>query len=253
MKVVLTGVTGFMGRYMASYLSLNIKEIEIYGFYNTKIPEFNKNCSIIKCNLLDKDHLIHHILNISPDIIIHMAGINHGDLKELLQINVIGTQNLLNAACNLKKKPRILVIGSSAEYGYIGDGLISEDASVYPVSEYGISKLASTYLALKYYRLENLPVTIVRPFNLIGPGQSDYFVCGKIVKQVCSNKHLKNQLISLKGINSRRDFIDVRDVVRALWLIASHDEFEKKCAGKIFNIGSGFSYSIEEIILISKN
>jgi nucleoside-diphosphate-sugar epimerase len=247
MKVLITGTSGFTGNHMISYLAKTDKRYELFGLFKSNVKITPIECNFIKCDLTCGDMVDSIISEIEPEIIINLAGKNHGTLEELLTINVIGTKNLLNAAHNLNKKPRVLIIGSSAEYGYSGTKPISENAPVNPISEYGISKLSSTFLSLNYHKSKGLPVTVIRPFNLLGPGQPETFVCGRLVKQICKIGNIPSSSISLSRINSRRDFIDVRDAVRAFWMVISHPHFEKKCAGNIFNLGSGKAHSVAEI------
>lgn len=247
MKVLVTGASGFTGKHLMSYLAGIPGTLELFGLSRSKSECVPNYYSLVMCDLTCRDQVNSVISEINPEIIIHLAGRNHGTLEVLLAINVIGTQNLLDAAHNLPKRPRVLIIGSSAEYGYAGTGPISENAPVHPISEYGISKLASTFLSLNYYKSKGLPVVVIRPFNLLGPGQPETFVCGRLVKQVCRTDSTASSSIQLSRINSRRDFIDVRDVVHAYWMIISHPHFNKECAGKIFNLGSGKAFSVAEI------
>jgi GDP-4-dehydro-6-deoxy-D-mannose reductase len=161
---------------------------------------------------------------------------------------VINTEHLLNAVRKEKPDARVLVVGSSAEYGYAGEIPITEETPLRPSGVYGISKVAEDLLAVQYYTAHDLAVAIARPFNLIGPEQSDLYVCGKLTHQAVDIRNGKREVFEIVGSDAGRDYVDVRDVVEAYWRLLSHDNFEKKVAGRAFNIGSGKSYSVLEVI-----
>jgi GDP-4-dehydro-6-deoxy-D-mannose reductase len=117
------------------------------------------------------------------------------------------------------------------------------------VGHYGVAKSAQDLLARAAYRVHGLPVAVARPFNLIGPNQSTAFVCGSIVSQVAAMERGEEDRLQLAELGSRRDFVDVRDVVAGMALLLLHPEFEEQCAGKAFNIGSGRSHSVAELLM----
>jgi nucleoside-diphosphate-sugar epimerase len=247
MRVLVTGASGFVGKHMISCLARTTENIDLFGI-SRSIPERKPDyCTYLKGDITRRDNADAVISEIEPEIIINLAGKNHGTLEELFAVNVIGTRNLLDAAHNLRKKPRVLIIGSSAEYGYAGPSPIRENTPPDPVSEYGICKLASTFLSMNFYKVKKMPLAIIRPFNLLGPGQQETFVCGRLVKQICGIDPLSLAPVSLKHLDSRRDFVDVRDAVRAFWMVISHKNFDTECAGKIFNLGSGKSHSVADL------
>ncbi|MDO8872989.1 MAG: GDP-mannose 4,6-dehydratase, partial [Methanoregula sp.] len=143
---------------------------------------------------------------------------------------------------------RILVISSSAVYGYAGENAIAEDQPLKPLTEYGLSKATQDNLCQMYHKIRNCQVAIARPFNLIGPDQPASFVCGKIVQQVIEIEHGRRSSLDLMEIKSCRDFIDVRDVVSAYWALISHKKFREDCAGNAFNIGSGRATPVSTVI-----
>jgi len=247
MKVLVTGVSGFTGMHLIEFLSSK-KNLRIFGVVHTHLKENQDNIEWIKCNLHNRAQTEKIIRKIIPDRIIHLAGLNQGSIRDLIQTNVLGTDNLLRAIKNPAKCSRILVIGSSAEYGYAGTSPISESANLDPVGEYGVSKVAEELLARSYFHRFGHQVAIARPFNLVGPGQSTSFVCGQIISQIIKIESGLQDAIHLHEIESCRDFIDVRDAVHAYWSILDHDHFSEECAGNAFNVGSGRSYSISEVL-----
>ena len=186
--------------------------------------------------------------DICPDAIIHLGGMTRGDLGNLLQANVIGTKNILDAGYAANPDCRILVVSSSAVYGYPGEAPIPESTPLRPLSEYGISKMAQEALALMHHTQNGSHVCIARPFNLAGPGQPESFICGKLVRQVADIGQQKKTALDLLETSSSRDLIDVRDVIRGYWAIISYPDFSGKCSGRAFNLGSGSAYPVSAII-----
>ena len=198
-------------------------------------------------DLLDRDSLHKAIAGICPDAVIHLAGLTRGTPEALYAVNVNGTKNLLDATIAANPVCRILVISSSAIYGYAGNLPIPETAPLRPVSDYGKSKLAQEELSMSD-NFGDVDIAIARPFNLAGPGQTSSFVCGRIVNQVVSIERGEKAALDLWEISSSRDFIDVRDVVRGYWALVSRADFAGSCSGKAFNLGSGTAYRMSEII-----
>lgn len=249
MKVLITGVSGFTGNYMIENLAPK-KNCELFGLVHKNTKSHSKDIELIECNLRNRKNVENVMHEIVPDRIIHLAGLTRGTLNDLIQTNVLGTENLLHAINNENRHCHVLIIGSSAEYGYSEEQLITESTKLNPVSEYGISKAAANLLSMSYYHRFGIQIAVARPFNLIGPGQPPSFVCGQIVSQIVEIEKGKKKSLDLQEIESRRDFIDVRDAVAAYWSIVNHRKFASECAGNIFNVGSGKSYSVSDVLEI---
>jgi GDP-4-dehydro-6-deoxy-D-mannose reductase len=249
MNILVTGSSGFTGRHMIHFLSgLDLPGKNVVGVFHSTIPQTLPGTSFVQCDLRNRGETRDMIACVQPDRVIHLAGINRGSLERLLTDNVVCTQNLLESLLKNNFDGRVLVTGSSAEYGYNGGLPITEKNPLKPVSDYGISKVASSLLSLRYHEVEGLKVCIARPFNLTGPGQGDNLVCGRILDQIMKiNGGLQDEILLSSSLDSRRDFIDVRDAVRAYWALISHSRFEEECAGQVFNIGSGKDYLISSV------
>jgi len=248
MKVLVTGAAGFTGRQMIRHLSQQ-GGLTVTGLVRKPLPLFfGDNFSCVGADLLDRARLFDVLSMVKPDRIIHLAGLNHGSLEELLDTNETGTKNLLDAAFKTNPECGVLVIGSSAAYGYAGDDPVTEDAPLRPLSDYGVSKAAQDTLAMKQYFDLGRQVSVARPFNLVGPGQPPLFICGRIVQQVTEIENGQRDALDILEVTSARDFIDVRDAVKAYWAILSHPEFSVQCAGRAFNIGSGITFAISAVI-----
>jgi GDP-4-dehydro-6-deoxy-D-mannose reductase len=165
---------------------------------------------------------------------------------ETLENNILAQLNLIQAFLNLGIQPRLLVVSSAEIYGPVhADQLpIREDAPLRPTNPYGVSKVAQDMLGLQYYLSHTLPIVRVRPFNHIGPGQSEGFVAVDFAIQIARIEHgLQAPVIRVGNLAAQRDFTDVRDVVRAYWLL-----MEKAVPGEVYNVASGQAYSIQYLL-----
>lgn len=251
MRVLVTGASGFSGRHMIRHLaSLPGERPEIFGVYRSTPLRSEEGAIPVDADLVNRDRTAQVVRDVAPDVVVHLAGLNRGSLQELLEVNVIGTDHLLDAVLHEAPGARILVIGSSAEYGYAGPGPVPETAPFRPVSPYGVSKAAEELLALRYHRVHSLAVAVGVPFNLVGPGLPESFVCSRIVRQVLEIVGGERSTMDLNGLDSRRDFLDVRDAVAAYWQLLTVGGFGERVAGEKFNIGSGTDHSIAEVLEI---
>jgi GDP-4-dehydro-6-deoxy-D-mannose reductase len=163
-----------------------------------------------------------------------------------LENNLRGQLNVLLAAIALGTHPRILAVGSADEYGIVNTSElpIKETNPLRPNSPYAVSKVAQDMLGYQYYASHRLPVVRVRPFNHIGPGQSPAFVTSDFAKQIAeAEAGLREPLIHVGNLDARRDFSDVRDIVRAYYLAISQGE-----PGEVYNLGAERSCSIREVL-----
>jgi len=249
MTLLITGAAGFTGRALIQYL-VSKGEQDICGLVHRIQPDPNNNIRYIEGDLLDQKRIQKIITDVQPDRIIHLAGTQKGSLQDLLTTNIVATQNLLAAAHSIKEPCRIVIVSSSAVYGYAGTEPIPETVPAAPLSMYGVSKAAQEMVARMDQVTHGSRITIVRPFNLIGPGQPATFVCGRIINQIAQIQSGLQNTLNLVEIESKRDFIDVRDVVRAYEALVNHPDFDTQCAGQIFNVGSGKTHNISEVIRI---
>jgi GDP-4-dehydro-6-deoxy-D-mannose reductase len=249
MRLMVTGASGFSGSALIRFLASD-RDVHITGITRNASPRSSPGAGVtwVTADLLDRDQLCSLVSSLQPEAIVHLAGLNHGSPAELFMANVYGTQNVLEAVSGTDNDCRVLVTSSSAVYGYQGPSPISEENPLLPLAEYGASKAAQDILASMYHRARGIGVTVARPFNLAGPGQAAAFVCGKIVHQVIECEQGTRDAIGLLDTESSRDFIDVRDAVRAYWGLITHPRFMEDCAGKAFNVGSGRACPISEVI-----
>ena len=249
--ILITGVCGFTGKHFVDYIKDLGLDINIIGI-DVKKSKLNskRHFRFIKCDLLDKKRISSIVRKICPDYIFHFAGVNFSNnYKRLLDYNVIATLNLLDAAVKNKTKstPRILIVGSSAEYGItpLNKQPIIESIALRPVTPYGVSKASQDLLSLQYYFQHGLHIVLARPFNIIGPGQPSRFICGSLVGQIKNMQSNKTSRLIVGNLHTKRDFVDIRDVVKVYWMLL---RTKKNISGEVFNIGSGKAYSIREIV-----
>jgi len=249
-RALITGIAGFTGYYLVKHLQEVDPELSIFGI-DRSAPLYPVNYEFIQVNLLDCAAVRDLIGEVKPTQIFHLAGLNASDdLKLFYDINVIGTINLLEAVRKNRDQvnPKMLIVGSSAEYGIVNEDElpISEKNPLRPISHYGVSKVAQDLLGFQYFKTYGLRVISVRPFNLIGPGQSADFVCGALARQIVEvEKGDREPEILVGNLEPERDFVDVRDVVRAYWQLMTAGK-----DGEVYNIGSGRCYSIREVLEI---
>lgn len=233
-KVLLTGINGFTGVHLKC--ALERAGYQVYGVTHSRTDKPNQFIADIS----DRDSLLEVVKSVSPDFVIHLAAISfvgHGDPNDFYRVNVLGTENLLQALVQSKVNLKKVIISSSANvYGNLG-GIIPESACPQPVNHYACSKLAMERIVENYF--DALPIIITRPFNYTGVNQANHFLVPKIVS------HFKNAktVIELGNIDVYRDFSDVTFVAESyLKMLESNYESE------IFNICSGKSISLKEII-----
>ena len=206
--VLLTGRNGFTGRYVAA--ELEAAGYDVVGLSDRPEPGGARS---INANLLDREAVAAAVVAVKPDVVLHLAAISfvaHGDVSEIYEVNVVGTRNLLEALTALEKKPRIVVLASSANvYGNAEVEPITEETPPAPANDYAVSKLAMEYMARLW--TDKLPIVITRPFNYTGVGQSEQFLIPKIIDHFRRGK----RVIELGNTEVVREFGDVRDVARA--------------------------------------
>jgi len=172
----------------------------------------------------------------------HLAGqMFTGDAGSMMNNNLTASSCLFLSLVPYRDKTVVVNVGSSAEYGYQGKKRISERAVPEPVSLYGFCKLFQTQLAQYFSSSYGLPVVMTRTFNLIGPGQTDKLVFGNLVKRVRQYKTGSEKEISMGHLGAYRDFIDVRDAVRAYVSLA-----EKGVPGEAYNVASGRAMQVKK-------
>jgi len=255
MKVLITGITGFVGSHLADY-ALTKENVEVYGTIRWRsktenIEHIKDKLHLVQCNLNDASSVNDLIADIKPDKIFHLAAqsfvpTSWNSPAETLTSNIIGELNIFEAIRRAKINPWMQIAGSSEEYGmvYPEETPIKETNPLRPLSPYGVSKVGQDLLAYQYYMSYKLNVVRTRAFNHTGPRRGDVFVCSDFAKQIVEiEKGKKKPVILVGNLDAQRDFTDVRDIVKAYWLV-----LEKCEHGDVYNICTGKSYKISEVL-----
>jgi GDP-4-dehydro-6-deoxy-D-mannose reductase len=247
-RVLVTGSRGFTGRWFCRYMAASHPDWQVVGVDREPALEGRDPAMQVAADLRDAAAVEDLMASTSPAIVVHLAGLMRSAVAaELYEVNVLGTLNVLEAAarCPVEARPRVLVVGSAAEYGTAeasGDSIV-EDVALRPVTHYGASKAAAETLALAYALRGDVAVVAARTFNLIGPGQPEGFLCADIVSRLRRIARREGEpILQMGNLSPVRDFVDVRDAVRAYWLLA-----QSGVSGQAYNVGSGIGVTVREM------
>lgn len=248
LRVLITGATGFVGSHLVPLFGPS--EYDVYGTSFPQKPVRSQKNIIFLDIRLDKK-MDAAIQKTSPNWIFHLAAISNvrhswQERKETLETNLLGTLNLFEATRKFVPECRILLISSSDVYGIHSpsERMLSENDSCRVVNPYAFTKLGAELLSQFYSQIENLDIVIARPFPHTGPGQGTDFVCADWAFQIARiERGLREPVIKVGNIEVRRDFMDVRDVVRAYLLL-----IQKGKRGEVYNVCSGRAVSLKHIL-----
>jgi GDP-6-deoxy-D-talose 4-dehydrogenase len=244
-SVLITGVTGFTGRYLAPKLSA--RGYQVHGtVHGDPVADAPGVAQLHPLDIADAEAVARLVSKLSPDKVVHLAAISfvaHGDVAEMYRTNIVGTRNLLEALANCAARPSAVVVASSANiYGNSREGVLDEGTPAAPANDYGLTKAAAELVASLYGK--RLPMIVVRPFNYTGRGQPPNFLVPKIVAHVrCGATE-----IELGNLDVARDFSDVRGVADAYARLLE----EPAAVGGIFNVCSGRAISLGEVIELAR-
>lgn len=234
MKALITGANGFVGRHLLAHL-VDCGD-EVVGVDR-------------ECDVTDLESVHEVLRRTMPDAIYHLAALTHVGTSwsqevEFTRVNVIGTRNVLECLRAVVPEAVVIVVSSANVYGVVApeDLPLIETRAVAPSDPYASSKVGAELVALDEVRDHGSRVVIARPFNHIGPGQSNAFVVPAIVNRLLECLEVNGDEIVVGDLSVRRDFCDVRDVVRAYRLLV-----ERGVSGEIYNISSGHDVSLQDI------
>lgn len=256
MKILITGITGFVGSHLAEYI-LDLNEgHKVYGLCRWRSPKDNlakiyDKITLADADLTDLGVLIRRLKSIKPDVIFHLAAQSYvatsfDSPNQTLWTNVIGTCNLLEAVRITEIDPIIHVCSSSECYGQVSkaDVPIKETCPFRPASPYAVSKVGEDMIALQYWISYGIRTIRTRAFSHTGPRRGDVFVTSSFAKQIAEAElGLREPVIYAGNLDSVRTFCDVRDIVKAYWILVS------KCKpGEVYNIGGNRTVKIKEAL-----
>lgn len=256
MRVLITGITGFAGSHLAEYILSNHSGVEVFGIVRWRsrmdnIIHIQDKIELREADLKDMVSLRAVLAEVKPDRIFHLAAQSFVPFSwrcpaETFAINAVGEINLFEVILALNQTPKIQIAGSSEEYGQVFSNEIpmKETNPLRPLSPYAVSKVAQDLLAFQYHKSYAVRTVRTRGFNHTGPRRGDVFVTSSFAKQIAEIEQKKRPpVIHVGNLEAKRDFTDVRDMVRAYWL-----SLEKGVEGEVYNIGSGQAYSMQEVL-----
>ncbi len=257
MKILITGIAGFAGGHLCEHL-LGTSGFEIVGIDRSPSPEFQallgeQTPVVHACDLSDTGAVTDVLAAEKPDAVVHLAAMAQvagawERAGEILSTNITCTQSLLEAVRSGAPAARTLLVSSSEVYGKVkpAELPLTEESPLRPNNPYSVSKVTTEYLGRCYAEAFGIEVVVARPFNHIGPRQQGNFVVASFARQVAAIEAGKAEpVIRVGNLESRRDFTDVRDVVRAYRLLV-----QEGVAGETYNIASGSSRAVSEILEI---
>lgn len=255
MRILITGITGFVGSHLAEY-ALDRGDVEVYGTARWRsrmdnVEHIEDRIHLLDCDLRDNVAVKKALEEVRPQYIFHLAAQSFVPTSwkapaETLTTNILSELNLLESIRDLGLDTRIQVAGSSEEYGLVfeHEAPIKEDNPLRPLSPYAVSKVAQDYLAYQYNQSYGIFTVRTRAFNHTGPRRGQVFVTSDFSRQVALiEKGKKEPVIEVGNLEARRDFSDVRDIVRGYWL-----SLEKGEAGEVYNLGSGKAITIQALL-----
>jgi GDP-4-dehydro-6-deoxy-D-mannose reductase len=247
---LITGATGFVGTHLVHYLETAEANASIVGTTLHPVPDRGR-VRFVECDLLKEARVEELIHSVQPAYVVHLAGQANVQAAfhnpwPTFEANLRPLVYLLEACRKLPMPPRILVITSAEVYGAVpADAMpITEQTPLSPANPYSVSKAAQDLLAQQYAMSYQMPIIRARPFNHIGPGQSEGFVATAFAMQIARiEAGLQPPQIRVGNLHTQRDFTDVRDIVRAYHLLLTHG-----AAGEAYNIASGTSITIASLL-----
>ena len=248
MRVLVTGVTGFVGGHLCEHLTAAgdlVVGISASGRWPAVLAHLNQSVRIESCDLADVDesHLAELLKRKQPNVIYHLAAQSNpyaslSDPRGTWALNLGGTLNLLEGvkAAALGTRPRVILVSSGVCYGNPDSEHlpVKEDCPLRPNNPYAASKAAADLLGIQHHLAHGTDVVMVRPFNHAGPRQLPTYVLAALAHQVAEVEAGRKAYVEVGNLEVVRDFTDVRDVVRGYRLLAQHGK-----PGEIYNLGSG--------------
>lgn len=236
MKVLVTGSTGFVGTHLVAHLEASGDDVVGTDLLHDGV------------DICDPDAVGTLVERVQPEAIYHLGG--WADVggswaapTKAFRANAEGTLNVLCAATDVGVS-RVLAVSSADVYGKVTEAELplTEESPLRPVSPYAASKVAADYLGLQAWLGRGLPVLRVRAFNHLGPGQTDKFVASALASRIAKAELEGTDTITIGNLSARRDFTDVRDVVRAYRLLVAKGE-----PGEVYNVCSGVDVTVQDL------
>jgi GDP-4-dehydro-6-deoxy-D-mannose reductase len=254
MRLLITGITGFVGSHMAEYALAQGAQVFGSARWRSRtenIEHLKDKIQLVECDLRDVASTRRLLEITSPTHVVHLAaqsfvGTSWHSPAETMSTNITSQMNLLEGMRALKLEPRFLAIGTSEEYGLVHpDELpIKETNPLRPLSPYAVSKVAQDMMGFQYFRSYGLPIVRTRAFNHEGPRRGEVFVTSNFAKQVAEiEAGLRKPVMFVGDLTPRRDYSDVRDIVQGYWMLLDRGE-----PGEVYNLCSGRPWAIQQVL-----
>ena len=246
MRALVTGAGGFVGRHLVTHLTAQGDEVfggvQLAGTFSDPLRE-------VVVDITDSDSVAHAVRQAQPEVVYHLAGISfvpeaEEDFERTLAVNVSGTAHVAHQCAIADRNISLVYVSSAEVYGAVkaADLPIRETTDTHPANNYSLSKRMAELIVERYGRMSSLRCSIARPFNHIGPGQDKRFVSASFALQLARIAHGQAPAIMQVGnLEARRDFSDVRDIVRGYRLLSATN-------GGTFNLGSGRARAVQEVL-----
>ena len=241
-KALITGSQGFVGHYLR-------RELEANGYAVTGLDRRDEPDTVV-ADLLNEERIRQVIADLAPDAVFHLAGQasvarSWQVPQKTVEMNVVAAINLMEAVRASVPTCRMVMVGSSDQYGSLGDAgqRVDETMDMHPQTPYAVSKKAQEEMVQVYVRAYGMNICMTRSFNHGGAGQAKGFLIPDFASGVVAVERGEASCLRVGNLTARRDFTHVRDVVRAYRLIA-----EKGRQGEVYNVGSGTTHSAQEIL-----
>jgi nucleoside-diphosphate-sugar epimerase len=235
-RILVTGATGLIGGELMPVLRSGPDEVISSGRSAADLPGYHR------CDLSDPDAARRMVETVQPDAVVHLAGGTASGRHELYRGNVLTTVHLLEAVARLTPRPYCLVFGSAAEYGDASAALLDEASPLRPVTEYGRAKVAQTTLAEEIGRARGIPLTILRPFNIVAPRLPPASALGNMRRQLLASGG-RERSVRCGRLDIVRDFVPLADVVEAVRRLLA-----RPAPGRVINVCSGVGIALGEIL-----
>lgn len=252
-RALILGANGFVGRYLVEELFSNSMEVSAAYFDDAKFcaDYENKLEGLYELDVTNYSDVKHVVGQARPDYIFNLIGQSSASLSWIrptltIDVNVNGTTNILEAIRSCGLNSRLLIVGSSDEYGAIDESQIpiKECCDLKATSPYAISKITQEMICRLYVEAYGMDIIMTRSFNHLGPGQADMFSIPSFAKKIAIiEKYKKNNILYVGNLTVSRDFTDVRDVVRAYLLLMKRGQ-----KGEVYNVGSGKTRKLSEVV-----
>ncbi|MBQ4061878.1 MAG: GDP-mannose 4,6-dehydratase [Christensenellaceae bacterium] len=248
-RSLIIGGAGFVGGHLMDRLILSGDEVTATKLESEKISR--TDVKTVNMELTDIEDVRRVINEELPDRIYHLAAVSSVALSWkqphlTVDVNIKGAINLLEAVKDCEKKIKVLMIGSGEEYGAVSekDLPVDEETALHPGNMYAVTKICQNMISSLYAKAYGMDVMMVRAFNHCGPAQAPMFVVSDFARQIAeAEKGLREPVMYVGNLSAKRDFTDVRDVVKAYELIMQHGT-----KGETYNVGSGNARSIDSLL-----